>query len=109
MNWKNTTNRYGSLSITLHWLMFLFEVKPRLTALPPAMREGRFQFFPADRLDSLKLPRTDREQVWPLFWKHRGGFFAAHCHCHPDDHDDWTLEASLPFEPKASRQPARHV
>lgn len=26
MNWKNTTNRYGSLSITLHWLMFLLIV-----------------------------------------------------------------------------------
>ena len=29
-----------------HWLMFLFEVKPRLTKLPPPHREGRFQFFP---------------------------------------------------------------
>jgi len=26
MNWSNTTNRYGSLSITLHWLMFLLIV-----------------------------------------------------------------------------------
>lgn len=26
MNWKNTTNRYGTLSITLHWLMFLLLV-----------------------------------------------------------------------------------
>src|SRR5882672_1402715 len=28
-----------------HWLMFLFEVKRRLRDLPPAHREGRFQFF----------------------------------------------------------------
>ena len=28
-----------------HWLMFLFEVKRRLTHLPPSHREGRFQFF----------------------------------------------------------------
>ena len=26
MNWKNTTSRYGSLSIGLHWLMFLLLV-----------------------------------------------------------------------------------
>jgi 8-oxo-dGTP diphosphatase len=67
-----------------HWLMFLFEVLPKLNSLPPPMREGRFEFFPANRIETLKLPRTDREQVWPLFWKHRGGFFAAHCRCQPE-------------------------
>jgi 8-oxo-dGTP diphosphatase len=77
-----------------HWLMFLFEVKRRLTALPKAHREGRFGFFAADQLASLKLPQTDREQIWPLFWGYRGGFFAAHCHCHPDGRNAWTLEES---------------
>ena len=77
-----------------HWLMFLFEVRSRLKVLPPAHREGRFEFFPASRLASLPLPQTDREQIWPLFWGHRGGFFAAHCQCHPDGHNDWTLEES---------------
>jgi hypothetical protein len=42
----------------------------------------------------LNLPQTDREQIWPWFWRHRGGFFAAHCHCHPDGRNDWTLEES---------------
>src|SRR5216117_3239763 len=28
-----------------HWLMFLFEVKPRLERLPPQHREGIFKFF----------------------------------------------------------------
>ena len=26
MSWSNSTNRYGSVSITLHWLMFLLIV-----------------------------------------------------------------------------------
>ena len=26
MNWKNTDSRYGTLSITMHWLMFLLLV-----------------------------------------------------------------------------------
>ena len=77
-----------------HWLMFLFEVKKRLTALPPAHREGRFEFFSRDALPGLKLPQTDREKIWPWFWQHRGGFFAAHCHCHPDGRNEWTLEDS---------------
>ena len=75
-----------------HWLMFLFEVKPRLTALPPEHREGQFQFFAREALAGLPLPRTDREQIWPLFWRHRGGFFAAHCRCHADGRTEWTLE-----------------
>ncbi|HVY70550.1 MAG TPA: NUDIX domain-containing protein [Verrucomicrobiae bacterium] len=87
-----------------HWLMFLFEVKRKLTALPPPMREGRFEFFPPSALSQLNLPQTDREQIWPLFWRHRGGFFAAHCHCHTDGRNDWTLEQSSPCP--ATRAPA---
>jgi 8-oxo-dGTP diphosphatase len=79
-----------------HWLMFLFEVKPRLKGLPSPMREGRFEFFSPDALKTLKLPQTDREQIWPLFWTHRGGFFAAHCHCHSNRCNGWTVEESLP-------------
>jgi 8-oxo-dGTP diphosphatase len=75
-----------------HWLMFLFEVKPKLKTLPAVHREGRFEFFPRTALDTLKLPETDRERIWPWFWQHRGGFFAAHCHCHPDGRNEWTLE-----------------
>ena len=77
-----------------HWLMFLFELKPRLQSVPPPIHEGRFEFFPVGRLESLDIPQTDREQIWPLFLRHRGGFFAAHCHCHADGRKTWTLEES---------------
>jgi 8-oxo-dGTP diphosphatase len=77
-----------------HWLLFLFEVKPRLTAVPPAHAEGDFAFFPADQIPSLPIPRTDREKIWPLFWQHRGGFFSAHCRCQGDAGEAWTLEES---------------
>ena len=79
-----------------HWLMFLFEIKRKLTVLPPPHREGRFLFFPRETLPGLKIPQTDRERIWPWFWQHRGGFFAAHCHCHPDGRNDWTLQESRP-------------
>lgn len=79
-----------------HWLMFLFEVKPRLHTLPPVHREGRFGFFAASQLDSLRLPTTDREQIWPLFWQYRGGFFAAHYRCQGADGGEWTVEEAIP-------------
>jgi tRNA(Arg) A34 adenosine deaminase TadA/ADP-ribose pyrophosphatase YjhB (NUDIX family) len=75
-----------------HWLMFLFEVKPRLEAVPPPIREGRFAFFPRAELERLQMPVTDREMIWPLFWRHRGGFFAAHCHTQPGGRNVWTVE-----------------
>jgi 8-oxo-dGTP diphosphatase len=77
-----------------HWLMFLFEVKPRLEHLPPPHREGEFAFFDAGQVAALPIPRTDAEQIWPLFWRHRGGFFAAHCRCRADGAHEWTAEAS---------------
>ena len=75
-----------------HWLMFLFELKMKLHAVPPPHKEGRFQFFTRAQMDSIPLPQTDRTTIWPLIWKHRDGFFAAHCRCHENGHDDWTIE-----------------
>jgi 8-oxo-dGTP diphosphatase len=77
-----------------HWLMFLFEVKRRFDKLPEPHREGRFDYFPRATLESLKLPQTDRERLWPWFWQHRGGFFAAHCRCRVEGQNEWTLEES---------------
>jgi hypothetical protein len=77
-----------------HWLMFLFEVKPRLRRLPPPHREGEFGFFDAGAIAALPIPRTDAEQIWPLFWRHRGGFFSAHCHCLRQGRHRWLTEES---------------
>lgn len=92
-------SEYGYQGQT-HWLMFLFEVKPRLKAVPPPHREGTFAFHARGELELLDLPETDRQQIWPLFWSHRGGFFAAHVHCHDDGTSDWTVEQSSPCRPQ---------
>ena len=78
-----------------HWLMFLFEVKPRLKSLPPPHREGIFKFFARAELGQVKIPQTDRERIWPMFWEHRGGFFAAHCDCKADGTNVWTIEETV--------------
>ncbi|HOX03105.1 MAG TPA: NUDIX domain-containing protein [Candidatus Paceibacterota bacterium] len=79
-----------------HWLMFLFEVLRPLPELPPPHPEGEFGFFARSALDGLPLPQTDRERLWPWFWQHRGGFFAARCVCHADGRLEWALEESRP-------------
>jgi 8-oxo-dGTP diphosphatase len=86
-----------------HWLMFLFEVKPRLERLPPPHREGEFAFFEPGEIAALAIPRTDAEQIWPLFWRHRGGFFAAHCHCRAGGENEWKLEESSKFKVQGSK------
>jgi 8-oxo-dGTP diphosphatase len=78
-----------------HWLMFLFEVMVKLKEVPPPHREGIFAFFRREELASVALPRSDTQSIWPWFWQHRGGFFAARCDCGPDGHDEWALEESI--------------
>jgi 8-oxo-dGTP diphosphatase len=85
-----------------HWLMFLFEVRTRIGGLPPPHREGTFGLFDRGELPSLALPPTDREQIWPLFWRHRGGFFAAHCRCLPSGGHAWCVEESRPSRKESS-------
>ena len=80
-----------------HWLMFLFEVTRPLRQLPSPHREGRFAFVSRADLPALALPQTDRDQIWPLFWRHRRGFFAAHCRCQRDGSYRWHLEESRPL------------
>src|SRR5579863_9705738 len=41
-----------------HWLMFLFEVKPRLLALPSAHPEGSFAFFAKEKIAALPIPKS---------------------------------------------------
>lgn len=94
-------SEYGYLG-QAHWLMFLFEVKPRLTRLPPPHREGTFRFFTATELAHLRVPQTDAEMIWPMFWRHQGGFFSAHCRTHPDGRNEWILEESCPRPPAAT-------
>ena len=43
-----------------HWLMFLFEIKRKLTVLPPPHREGRFLFFPHSRCAASRHGRAGR-------------------------------------------------
>ncbi len=80
-----------------HWLMFLFELLPKLSQLPPPCPEGEFRFVARESIPELPIPETDREQIWPLFWRFRRQFFVAHCHCGADG-NEWTLEQPSPTQ-----------
>ena len=66
-----------------HWLLFLFECRRPLLALPPAMAEGRFGFFARTAIDTLPLPETDRTALWPIYDRHHEHFVALRADCHP--------------------------
>lgn len=64
-----------------HWLMFLYEVIGPVELAPHDMDEGRLDWHTIDEIDHLPLPETDRKIIWPLYSKHRHGFFMAHIDC----------------------------
>lgn len=66
-----------------HWLLFLFECKRPIAALPAEMAEGRFGFFTREQIDALTLPETDRAALWPVYDRHRGHFVALRADCNP--------------------------
>ena len=61
-----------------HWLMFLFEVTKAVDLRPKMTDEGPLEWIEQDRILELDIPETDRHIIWPLFWRYRKKFFAAH-------------------------------
>ncbi|MDX2226748.1 MAG: NUDIX domain-containing protein [Verrucomicrobiae bacterium] len=80
-----------------HWLMFVFEIRPLLQTLPLEHPEGRFEFFSRARIESgdISIPQTDREKIWPSFWKYRGGFFSLSCECLEEGSHRWVEEETI--------------
>ncbi|MEM6552468.1 MAG: NUDIX domain-containing protein [Planctomycetota bacterium] len=64
-----------------HWLIFLYEVTRPVEVSELSFDEGRLEWHPVEALDGLAIPETDRRVIWPLFWRYRGKFFAAHIDC----------------------------
>jgi 8-oxo-dGTP diphosphatase len=66
-----------------HWLLFLFQCKKPLAALPPPITEGTFGFFGAEALKTLPLPETDRTALWPIYHQYRDRFVMLKADCQP--------------------------
>lgn len=72
-----------------HWMMFLFEVTRPVS--PDELKwtefkEGVLEWISPEDVPGLDIPVTDREVMWPLVQRHRGGgFFMAHIDWGPEE------------------------
>ncbi len=66
-----------------NWLMFLFDCKKPIQALPPEIDEGRFKFFSRDEINSIKIPETDKTFIWKFWDEARDKFSAIRADCTP--------------------------
>ncbi len=76
---------------TCHWLMYLYEVTHPVDVKPMMIDEGELDWHKPESLPNLSIPQTDREVIWPLFWRYRKRFFMAHIDCTTDPLR-WRLE-----------------
>jgi len=67
-----------------HWLMYLYEVTHPVEVAPGPIDEGRLEWHAPDAIQDLSIPQTDREVIWPCFWRYRKKFFMAHIDCQSD-------------------------
>lgn len=84
-----------------HWLMFLYEVTRPIAADAigeMTFDEGVLEWHDRQEISRLSIPETDREVIWPLFWKYRSSFFAAHIDCSGESLQ-WRLEQGVPDSP----------
>ncbi len=81
-----------------HWLMFLYEVMHPVTIERMAFDEGELGWHAWDDIRSLDIPETDRRVIYPLFRRHRGGFFHVHIDCTGEQGEPylWRLESPAP-------------
>jgi 8-oxo-dGTP diphosphatase len=90
-----------------HWLMFLFDCRKPVDALPASIDEGVFAFFTPDELSEINLPATDREALWPIFEQYRGGFVALRALCDPTQPLRVTIEEATPGPGATLPSPSR--
>ena len=66
-----------------HWLLFLFRCQVPLPALPPDISEGKFGFFSRAAIETLPIPETDRNALWPIYDHYKDRFVALRADCAP--------------------------
>jgi 8-oxo-dGTP diphosphatase len=81
-----------------HWLMFLFDCRPPLPALPSTIDEGHFAFYKREEIETLAIPPSDRQLLWPIWDQHRRGFIAYRAECHPQGPLEMVIEETQ-FKP----------
>jgi len=82
-----------------HWLMFLFDCRLAMAALPESIDEGPFAFFERNEIDELPIPETDRRLLWPYYDRDRNGFVGLRADCDPEGKLEIVEETRIPPDP----------
>ncbi|OHE72725.1 MAG: NUDIX hydrolase [Verrucomicrobia bacterium GWC2_42_7] len=59
-----------------HWLLFLFNCLKPIDHLPDNIEEGEFAFYSREEINTLPIPQTDNQSIWPYFDKYQNAFVA---------------------------------
>lgn len=80
-----------------HWLLFYYRVLGAVEVPERTISEGRLAWHALDELETLPLPETDRNVIWPLIREHDRGadqapeFFVVHIDCRGEEMT-WAVE-----------------
>ena len=88
-----------------HWLMFLFNCKKELSYLPIDGDEGEFEFFPRSLIESMVIPPSDQNLIWPLFDNYsESGFAVVRTDCTDPNNLEIKVEESGDWALRKPRQ-----
>ena len=63
-----------------HWLMFLFDCRKPISNLPKNFEEGSFAFFERSEIESLHIPSSDHDLIWPFYDRRKEGLWGVRAH-----------------------------
>jgi len=62
-------------------MIFLFRYRKKLNFLPSDSNEGRFLFVPPEKINTSKIPDTDKLYIWNFVLKEKKGIFCIDIDC----------------------------
>jgi len=68
-------------------MVFLFEYKKQLDAIPPECNEGKFFFVPESEIMNSNIPETDKKYIWQSILQNKGNdafFLDMDCTNYPE-------------------------
>lgn len=89
-----------------HWLIFLYEVMRPIRhgeIQRTVFEEGTLEWHPIETVQTLPIPHTDRDVMWPQVQAHRGGFVMVHIDCRAEPMT-WTIDESWAIGAAAGRR-----
>jgi len=85
-----------------HWLLFFYRVLGPVDVPEHEIPEGQLRWHRPEELETLAIPPTDRQIIWPIVRGHEArtsgglpGIFALHIDCDDSGPTGWSVEHSV--------------